>query len=78
MPISEPMANHDTLHCPFCSTMKAASRGPIAEPTLPPTWNSDWANPCRPPDARRATRELSGWKMADPSPTNAEPMSRIQ
>ena len=37
---------------------------------FPPTWNSDCAIPCRPPDAIRATRELSGWNTADPSPTS--------
>ena len=26
--------------------------------------------PCRPPDARRATREDSGWKTAEPMPIN--------
>ena len=32
----------------------------MAEPTLPPTWNTDWAMPCRPPEAIRATRDDSG------------------
>ena len=51
--------------------MKAASSGPIADPALPPTWKSDWANPCRPPEARRATRDDSGWKIDEPMPTHA-------
>ena len=48
--------------------MKAASSGPSAEPALPPTWKNDWARPCRPPDAMRATRDDSGWNTADPMP----------
>ncbi len=48
--------------------MNAASSGPIADPALPPTWNSDCAKPNRPPDAARATREESGWKIDDPMP----------
>ena len=32
----------------------------MAVPVLPPTWNSDWASPKRPPDAARATREEFG------------------
>ena len=51
--------------------MNAASSGPSAEPALPPTWNSDCASPCRPPEARRATREASGWNTAEPMPTSA-------
>src|SRR5687767_14326629 len=61
--------NQATLRWPRGTTTKAASRGPIAEPALPPTWNSDCAKPCRPPDAILATREDSGWKTAEPSPT---------
>ena len=56
------------LDWPSGSTTKAASSGPRAEPVLPPTWKSDWAKPKRPPEAVRATRELSGWKIAEPSP----------
>ena len=59
------------LPWPRGTTMKAASSGPIAEPVLPPTWNSDWARPCRPPEAMRATRDDSGWKTDEPSPTSA-------
>ena len=56
--------------------MNAATSGPIAEPVLPPTWNSDCASPCRPPDAIRATREDSGWKTAEPRPTSPADSSR--
>ena len=49
--------------------MKAARIGPSDEPILPPTWNTDCARPCRPPDAIRATREASGWNTAEPIPT---------
>src|SRR5258705_396096 len=56
---------------PKLSTIAAAISGPSACPKLPPTWNSDCANPCRPPDAIRATRADSGWKMAEPKPTIA-------
>ena len=57
--------------------MNAASSGPIAEPTLPPTWNSDCASPWRPPDAMRATREDSGWNTDEPEPINAAASSNI-
>ena len=59
------------LRWPYGRTMKAASSGPIAEPALPPTWKNDWAKPCRPPEARRATRDDSGWKIDEPMPTHA-------
>jgi len=39
---------------------RAASSGPSDVPKFPPTWNSDWAKPCFPPEAIRATREASG------------------
>ncbi len=56
--------------------MKAASSGPSAWPKLPPTWNSDWARPWRPPEAMRATRDEFGWKIAEPMPTmQAAPVS---
>ena len=51
--------------------MNAASSGPIDDPALPPTWNSDCASPCCPPEAMRATRDDSGWNTADPIPTIA-------
>ena len=37
--------NQATLPWPRGTTMNAASSGPIADPVLPPTWNSDWAKP---------------------------------
>ena len=43
----------------------------MAVPVLPPTWNTDCAMPCWPPDARRAMRDDSGWNIADPVPTSA-------
>ena len=54
-------------------TTAMASSGPKAWPALPPTWNTDWAMPKRPPDAERATREDSGWKIDDPVPRRADP-----
>ena len=63
--------NQAMLPRPCWTTMKAASKGPTAWPTLPPSWNTDWARPCRPPDARRATREDSGWKIEEPIPISA-------
>ena len=59
------------LRCPWGTTMKAASSGPMEEPILPPTWKKDWARPCRPPEASRATREDSGWKTEEPVPIRA-------
>src|SRR5450759_3744302 len=52
--------NHAMLRCPAGSTINAASKGPIDDPALPPTWNRDCARPCWPPEAMRATREDSG------------------
>ncbi|OIQ82097.1 hypothetical protein GALL_361300 [mine drainage metagenome] len=55
-----------------CGTMNAAaSSGPSAVPALPPTWKIDCARPWRPPDASRATRDDSGWKIDEPMPTQA-------
>ena len=45
---------------PSGTTMNAARSGPSAVPKFPPSWNSDCAVPNRPPEAMRATRELSG------------------
>jgi hypothetical protein len=53
------------------TTMNAASSGPMADPVLPPTWNSDWADPCCPPEAMRATRDESGGNTDEPTPTSA-------
>ena len=68
--------NQATWVCPNGITMAAASNGPKAEPALPPTWNVDCANPKRPPEANRAMRDVSGWKVEEPIPTSAE-ASRI-
>src|ERR1700704_6311439 len=56
------------LDWPRGTTKYAASSGPSDDPKLPPTWNSDCASPCCPPDAMRATRDDSGWNTADPTP----------
>ena len=69
--------NQEMLPCPRGTTTKAASSGPSAWPACPPTWNSDWANPCRPPDASRAMRVDSGWNTDDPVPISAAPTSSI-
>ena len=53
--------------------MKAASSGPTAWPTLPPTWNTLCAVPNRPPEAARATRDASGWKIEEPTPISIAP-----
>ena len=66
-------ANQATAGRPSGTTMNAASSGPSACPPLPPNWNSDCAVPNRPPDAIRATRELSGWNTADPMPISIAP-----
>ena len=58
--------------CPNGTTMKAASNGPSDCPKLPPTWNRLCANPCRPPEAARATRDASGWKTALPMPDHRD------
>ncbi|MOA36926.1 hypothetical protein D3C78_1584840 [compost metagenome] len=71
MPASAARANQATLRWPNGTITAAASSGPMAVPVLPPTWNTDCAKPCWPPDARRAMREASGWKMEDPMPTKA-------
>ena len=57
---SAAVENQAMLLCPRGTTINAASSGPMADPVLPPTWNSDWANsdwadPCNPPEAMRAT-----------------------
>ncbi|MNQ54291.1 hypothetical protein D3C85_683560 [compost metagenome] len=69
MPNKAARENQATLPCPCGMMNSAASRGPRADPTLPPTWNSDCASPCRPPEAMRATRDDSGWKTDEPVPT---------
>jgi hypothetical protein len=71
MATSAARANQAMLPWPRGTTTKAASNGPEAEPTLPPTWKSDCAMPYRPPAAMRATREASGWNTAEPMPISA-------
>ena len=56
MAISATIENQEMLAWPCGTTMKAASSGPNACPACPPTWNSDCAKPCRPPEAMRAMR----------------------
>ena len=58
--------------------MKAASSGPSAVPKLPPTWNTDCASPCCPPEASRATREDSGWNTDEPMPISAAAASTMR
>src|SRR6185295_14670107 len=70
MAISAAPENHAMLDWPCGTTTNAASNGPDAEPMFPPTWKRDWASPYRPPAAMRATREASGWKIAEPIPIN--------
>ncbi|MNT64318.1 hypothetical protein D3C72_2022090 [compost metagenome] len=69
MPTSAASENHARLAC-WC-TISAASSGPMALPPLPPTWKIDCASPCWPPEAMRATRDDSGWKIDEPVPTSA-------
>src|SRR5690606_29377760 len=76
MPNSAASENQATLPCPCGMMNSAASSGPSADPTLPPTWNSDCARPCRPPEAMRATRDDSGWNTDDPVPTSAAATSK--
>src|SRR3569832_1955398 len=63
--------NTARLFWPCGSTTQAASSGPNDAPALPPTWKIDCARPCRPPEAMRATRDASGWKIDGPLPTSA-------
>ena len=63
--------NHPRLPRPLGRTNSAASKGPSATPAFPPTWKSDCARPCCPPEARRATRDDSGWNTDEPIPIRA-------
>src|SRR5450830_2133729 len=65
------MQNQAMLAWPNGTTIAAASKGPNAEPALPPTWKGDCASPKRPPEAMRAMREASGWKVDEPTPISA-------
>ena len=76
-PVIATIENQPRLAWPNGMTMKAASSGPMALPALPPTWNSDCARPWRPPEASRATREDSGWKIAEPMPIRLAAKSSI-
>ena len=62
-------ANHEMACCPKGRMMRAARRGPIAEPPLPPTWKIDCARLFLPPDANWATRDAVGWNTDEPKPT---------
>ncbi len=77
MPTSATIANQATLLLPCGTITAAATSGPSALPVLPPTWNSDCARPCCPPEAMRATRDDSGWKIDEPVPTSAAASSTI-
>ena len=70
MAIIARIENQAMLPRPSGTTIAAASSGPMAAPILPPTWKIDWAKPWRPPEARRARREDSGWKTEEPVPTS--------
>ena len=54
--------------------ISAASSGPIELPKLPPTWNSDWARPWRPPEAMRATHTIL---MPQMSPVHFRPLEPL-
>ncbi len=71
MPTSATRPNQATLSLPCGTITAAATSGPSALPVLPPTWNSDCARPCWPPEAMRAMRDDSGWKIDEPVPTIA-------
>ncbi len=71
MPTSATRPNQATLSLPCGTITAAATRGPSALPVFPPTWNSDCARPCWPPEAMRAMRDDSGWKIDEPVPTSA-------
>ena len=63
--------NQARLAWPRGTMMNAASNGPSAPPACPPTWKMPCASPCWPPDAVRAMRVASGWKIEEPRPTHA-------
>ncbi|MNT13369.1 hypothetical protein D3C72_1483380 [compost metagenome] len=77
MPTTAARPNQAALCWPNGTITAAASSGPSALPVLPPTWNSDCAMPCWPPEAMRATREDSGWKMDEPVPISAAAASTV-
>lgn len=53
---------------PQGATSSATNNGPNEPPKLPPTWNTDWAKPRLPPEAKDVIREASGWRTDDPTP----------
>ncbi len=71
MAAAAPSENSAMLRWPSGRTTNAARSGPTADPTFPPTWKNDCANPWRPPLAILATRDDSGWNTAEPIPTHA-------
>ena len=68
--------NQAMLVCPPVTITNTAIKGPMALPVCPPTTKTAWAKPSCPPEARRASRVASGWKIEEPIPTMAEPTSR--
>ena len=72
MPPRATAVNQRIEDWPLRAMMSAASSGPSDDPRLPPVWNTDCASPCRSPAAMCATREASGWKIAEPMPTMTE------
>src|SRR4051812_43829981 len=77
MPSSARSEHQAMLDWPRGATRNAPSSGPNDDPRLPPTWNSDCASPYRPPDAIRAMRDDSGWKIDDPTPISPAASNRI-
>src|SRR5271170_2395361 len=77
MASSAAIENQAMLGWPCGMMIHAAKSGPDALPKLPPTWKTDCASPCWPPDTRRAMRDDSGWKIDDPVPTNAAATRRM-
>ncbi len=69
MPKKARQATLTTLPRPNGAIKRAAISGPTALPVLPPTWNTDWANPLLPPDASEVSLEASGCRTEEPSPT---------
>jgi len=69
--------NQATAPWPWGMMIAAVSNGPMALPELPPTWKVDCAVPNLPPEPRRAMREASGWKVAEPMPITAAATSSM-
>src|SRR5215475_335359 len=77
MPAAASSEHQAMLRWPRGATRKAPSSGPKDEPRLPPTWNNDCASPYWPPEAMRATRDDSGWKIDDPIPISPAAVKSI-